>query len=69
VATSDHEPLLVEEPVREDLKGTAYELFMLALSVLSIVNLVLQAALFYGSQKWWLITYIDAGLGELQQAR
>jgi voltage-gated potassium channel len=52
----------LKEQLPEDLKGVAYELFILALSILSIVNLILQAAMEYGSQKWWLIVYVDASL-------
>lgn len=47
---------------RDDLKGTTYELFILAVSILSIVNLALVVALPYKSQPWWLITYVDAFL-------
>ena len=39
-----------------------YELFMLALAVLSIVNLVLVAAFAWQSQYWWLVVYIDVVL-------
>jgi voltage-gated potassium channel len=50
----------VPPPVdREDLKGIPYELFMLGLAVLSIVNLVLVSVLAWGSQPWWLVVYID----------
>jgi voltage-gated potassium channel len=47
---------------REDLKSTTYELFVLAISILSIVNLVLLAALPFGSESWLLIIYIDGAL-------
>ena len=47
---------------REDLKGTTYELFMLAVSVLSIVNLGLLAAFTTRSQSWWLVIIVDTGL-------
>jgi voltage-gated potassium channel len=45
---------------RGDLKGTAYELFILAISILSIINLVLMAALPWGSQAWTLIVILDS---------
>ena len=44
---------------REDLKSIPYELFMLGLAVLSIVNLVLVGVFEWGSQHWWLVVYID----------
>lgn len=47
---------------REDLKGTSYELFILAISILSIVNLVALIFLPFESQAWWLIAYIDTAL-------
>ncbi|OFW71226.1 MAG: hypothetical protein A2Y55_06070, partial [Actinobacteria bacterium RBG_16_68_12] len=47
---------------REDLKGTTYELFILAISILSIVNLALEMVVAYRSQSWWLILYIDTAL-------
>ncbi len=47
---------------REDLKGTTYELFILAISILSIVNLVLEVAIPDQTQSWWLIVYIDVAL-------
>jgi hypothetical protein len=50
----------VAEPVdREDLMSIPYELFMLGLAVLSIVNLVLVGVLAWGSQPWWLVVYVD----------
>jgi voltage-gated potassium channel len=56
-----------EKPIgREDLKGTNYELFILAVSLLSILNLVLVLGLsaigHSHSQSWWLILYIDTAL-------
>ena len=45
-----------------DLKSTTYEFFILAVSILSIVNLVLFAVMPWGSQSWWVIVYIDVGL-------
>jgi voltage-gated potassium channel len=51
---------------REDLKGTSYELFILAISILSIVNLALLATMsltgHHRSQSWLLILYIDVAL-------
>ena len=47
---------------REDLKSVPYELFMLALALLSIVNFVLVIVLPWESQSWWLVVYIDAFL-------
>ncbi len=44
---------------REDLKGVPYELFMLGLAILSIINLVLVSVFEWGSQHWWLVVYID----------
>lgn len=49
-------------PDRGDLKGLPYELFMLALALLSIANLILFAALPWESQQWWLVVYVDAVL-------
>jgi hypothetical protein len=37
---------------REDLKGTVYELFILAVSILSLFNYVLAAAFTFESQYW-----------------
>ena len=54
------------QPDRGDLKGTNYELFILAVSLLSILNLVLAATLRlvqgHLSQSWWLIFEIDIAL-------
>lgn len=47
---------------REDLKGTTYELFILAISILSIVNLALEFVVPSESQSWRLILYIDSAL-------
>ncbi len=47
---------------REDLKGTTYELFILAISILSIVNLVLEATLPFESESWRVILYVDVAL-------
>ena len=50
----------MDAPVpRGDLKSTTYEFFILAISILSIVNLALFALLPWGSQPWWIIVYID----------
>jgi voltage-gated potassium channel len=51
-----------EQTVREDLKSTTYEFFILAVSILSIVNLALYAVLPWRSQSWWLIAYVDTAL-------
>ena len=47
---------------RGDLKGTTYEFFILAMSILSIVNLVLIALFDWGSQSWLLIAFVDTAL-------
>ena len=47
---------------REDLKGTAYELFILGISILSIVNVVLASAFEFRSSYWWLVVQIDIAL-------
>lgn len=47
---------------RGDLKGLAYEVFMLGLAVLSIVNLVLMAVFAWESEHWLLVLYVDAVL-------
>jgi voltage-gated potassium channel len=56
---AQREPFGVAAVDREDLKGVPYELFMLALALLSIVNLVLEAAFAWKSESWWLVVYID----------
>jgi hypothetical protein len=47
---------------RQDLRSTTYEFFILAISVLSIANLVLMLAIPFGSQAWWLVAYVDVAL-------
>ncbi len=47
---------------RGDLRSTTYEFFILAVSGLSIVNLVLLLAIPFRSQAWWLVSYVDAAL-------
>jgi len=47
---------------REDLKDTVYELFILAVSILSIVNLVLLAVFTFKSQYWWVVAFMDIPL-------
>ena len=47
---------------RGDLKSTTYEFFILAISVLSILNMVLAVVLPFESQSWWLVASIDAAL-------
>jgi voltage-gated potassium channel len=44
---------------RGDLKSTAYEFFILAMAVLSIVNLALAILHSFRSQSWWLVLYIE----------
>jgi voltage-gated potassium channel len=50
------------ETDREDLKSTTYEFFVLAISVMSIVNTALLFVLPFDSQSWWLVAIIDAVL-------
>jgi voltage-gated potassium channel len=56
----------VAEQSREDLKSIPYELFMLALAILSIVNIVLESWFggesSFDSESWWLVLYIDVVL-------
>lgn len=47
---------------REDLKSTTYEFFVLAISVMSILNMALLFVLPFESQSWWLVAIIDAVL-------
>jgi voltage-gated potassium channel Kch len=47
---------------REDLKSTTYEFFILAISILSILNMALAFVVPYQSQSWWLIASVDAAL-------
>ncbi len=47
---------------REDLKGTIYELFILAISILSIVNLVFLSIFEFESSYWWLVALVDIAL-------
>ena len=44
---------------REDLKSTTYEFFILAISILSIVNMALWFVLPFESQRWWLVVSVD----------
>src|SRR5947199_9897392 len=44
---------------RGDLKGLVYELFTLAVSILSIFNYVLFAAFTFKSQYWWIVADIE----------
>jgi voltage-gated potassium channel len=46
-------------PERGDLKSTTYEFFILAISILSIINLVLAFVFTFESQLWWLVLYVD----------
>src|SRR6476620_4387230 len=45
---------------REGQKSTPYEFFILAVSVHSIINLVLAFVVPFESQSWWLIMYVDS---------
>ena len=47
---------------REDLKSAPYELFILAISLLSIVNLGLAAIFEFRSPYWWLVAMVDTAL-------
>ena len=47
---------------RGDLKSTSYEFFMLAMAVLSIVNLPLLVFFPYESQSWYLVLFIESAL-------
>lgn len=50
------------DPGREDLKSTTYEFFILAISVMSIVNMALLAVLSFESQSWWIVANVDVAL-------
>ncbi len=45
-----------------ELKGLTYELFILAVSILSIVNMVLAGIFTFKSPYWWVVADIDAAL-------
>ena len=45
---------------REGQKSAPYEFFILAVSVHSIINLVLAFVVPFESQSWWLIMYVDS---------
>ncbi len=47
---------------REGLRSTTYEFFILAVSILSIANLMMIAVLPWGSQSFWLVVYTDVML-------
>jgi len=47
---------------RGDLKSTTYEFFMLAMAILSIINLPLAFTFAFQSQSWYLIAFVDAAL-------
>lgn len=47
---------------RGDLKRTTYEFFILAVSFLSILNLVLAVTVPFDSESWRLIAFVDSGL-------
>src|SRR5262245_1502137 len=59
---SDKAGPALPDHVREDMKGTTYELFILLMSILSIINLVLLSVFAWGSQNWLLILYVDTAL-------
>src|ERR1022692_417573 len=44
---------------RGNLKGTVYELFIVAVSILSIANFALAAVFTFKSQYWWLVGYVE----------
>lgn len=50
------------ESERGDLKATTYEFFILAVSLLSILNLALAVVVPFESESWLLIFYVDSGL-------
>ncbi len=47
---------------RGDLKSTVYELFVFAISILSIVNMLLETIFPFESSYWWLVVEIDVVL-------
>ena len=47
---------------RGDLKSTTYEFFMLAMAILSIVNLPLLVFYPYEAQKWYLVLFVETAL-------
>jgi voltage-gated potassium channel len=47
---------------RGDLRSTTYEFFILAVSVLSIVNLGILAVIEYRTQAWLLVSFVDVAL-------
>jgi voltage-gated potassium channel len=47
---------------RGDLKSTSYEFFMLAMAILSIVNLPLLVIYPHGSQSWQLVLIVESAL-------
>jgi voltage-gated potassium channel len=50
---------MAETVSRADQKGTTYELFILAVSTLSILNYALFAAFTFKSQYWWVVADIE----------
>jgi voltage-gated potassium channel len=58
----EHREAAPQASSREDLKGTAYELFILGISMLSIVNIVLVSVFEFRSAYWWLVTQVDIAL-------
>jgi len=47
---------------RGDLRSTTYEFFILAVSILSVINLGLFVLFPWESQYWWLVVQIDVAL-------
>jgi voltage-gated potassium channel len=47
---------------RGDLKSTSYEFFMLAMAILSIVNLPLLVIYPFESQSWYLVLFVESSL-------
>ena len=52
----------VPAPDRGDLKSTVYEFFMLAMAILSIVNLALLVIYPFESQSWDLVLFVEGAL-------
>ena len=45
---------------REDLKSTTYEFFILAIAILSVLNMAFWLVLPFESRSWWLIVTVDS---------
>src|SRR5262245_59456834 len=59
---SDTRPAEAEVGSRDDMKSVSYELFIVATSILSILNLALAAIFEFRSSYWWLVAQIDIAL-------